>query len=45
MLIYQNLLKKADLPDLKSETDKLDIGESETTPVDLNKLRGVVKNC
>ena len=37
--------KKADLPDLKSETDKLDIDESEITPVDLNKLRGVVKNC
>ena len=29
---------------LKSKTDKLDIGELETTPVDLSKLSNIVKN-
>ena len=43
MLVDQNLLKKVDLASLKSETDELDIGKLETTPVDLNKLSDVVK--
>ena len=42
---YRNLLKKADLTNLKLKTDKLDVDVSATTPVDLNKVRGVVKNC
>ena len=29
---------------LKSKIDKLDIGELETTPVDLSKLSNIVKN-
>ena len=29
---------------MKSKVDKLDIGKSETTPVDLSKLSNVVKN-
>ena len=37
--------KKADLPNLKSEIDKIDIDESKTIPADLSKLRDVVKNC
>ena len=37
--------KKADLPNLKSEIDKLDIDESKTIPADLSKQRDVVKNC
>ena len=37
--------KKADLTNLKLKTDKLDVDESATTAVDLNKVRGVVKNC
>ena len=36
--------KKVDLASLKSETDKLDIGKLETTPVDISKLSDVVKN-
>ena len=36
--------KNADLASSKSEIKKLDIGKSETTPVDLNKLSDVVKN-
>ena len=31
------------LSNLKSRVDKLDIGKSETTPVDLSKLSNVVK--
>ena len=36
--------KKVDLASLKSKIDKLDIGELETTPIDLSKLSDVVKN-
>ena len=36
--------KKVDLVSLKSETDKLDIGKLETTPVDISKLSDVIKN-
>ena len=36
--------KKVDLASLKSEIDKLGIGKLETAPVDLSKLRHVVKN-
>ena len=43
MLIHQILLK-VHLAELKSEIDKLDIGKSETTPVDLSQLSDVVKN-
>ena len=39
-----NFAKKNDLAHLKSEVDKLDIGNFETTPVDLSKLINVVKN-
>ena len=35
---------KVDLVSLKSKIDKLDIGELESTPVDLIKLSDVVKN-
>ena len=36
--------KKVNLVSLKSEIDKLDIDKLETAPVDLSKLRDVVKN-
>ena len=36
--------EKVDLANLKSEIDKLDVGKLETFPVDLSKLREVVKN-
>ena len=36
-----NFAKKSDFGSLKSEIDKIDIGKSETTPVDLSD---VVKN-
>ena len=36
--------KTVQLDSLKSEIDKLDIGKLETTPVNLSKLIGVVKN-
>ena len=39
-----NFAKKSDLDSLKSETDELDIGQLETTPVDLSKSSNVVKN-
>ena len=35
--------KKVNLANLKSEFDKLDVGEVETTPVDLCKLSDAVK--
>ena len=35
---------KDDFSSLKSKVDKLNIGKSETTPVDLIKLSDVVKN-
>ena len=36
--------EKVDLANLKSEIDKLDVVKLETFPVDLSKLREVVKN-
>ena len=39
-----NFAKKSDLGSLKSEIDELDIGQLETTPVDLSKPSNVVKN-
>ena len=36
--------KKADLANLKSDVDDLDIDKSKIVPVDLNKLNNVVKN-
>ena len=36
--------EKIDLASLKSEIDKLNIDKLETTPVDLRKLRDVIKN-
>ena len=36
--------KKVDLVNLKLEIDKLHIGKLETTPIDLSKLRDVVKH-
>ena len=39
-----NFAKKSDLGSLKSEIDELDIGQLETTPVDLSKSSNVVKN-
>ena len=36
--------KKVNLVSLKSEIDKLDIDKLETAPVDLSKLRDVIKN-
>ena len=44
VLIYWNLLKRRDLANLKSETDKLDIGKLQTTPVHLIKLGDVAKS-
>ena len=43
-LIHRNLLKKVDLASLNSEIDKLDIGQLETTTVDLSKLSDVLEN-
>ena len=43
-MIHRNLLKKVDLASLNSEIDKLDIGQLETTPVDLSKLSDVLEN-
>ena len=37
-------VKKTDLANLKSDVDKLDVANLETTPVDLSKLSDVVKN-
>ena len=37
-------VKKTDLANLKSDVDKLDVANLETTPVDLRKLSDVVKN-
>ena len=39
-----NCAKKFDLTSIKCEIDKLDIGKWNTTPVDLSKLRDVVKS-
>ena len=39
-----NFARKSDLASLKLEIANLDIGQLETTPVDLNKLSDVVKN-
>ena len=39
-----NFAKKDGFANLKSETDKLDIGKLETTPVDLSKLSDTVKS-
>ena len=36
--------KKADLANLKSDVDDLDIDKLKIVPVDLNKLNNVVKN-
>ena len=36
--------KKVDLANLKSKTDKLDIDKLEITPVDLSRLRDIVRN-
>ena len=44
MLMHQNLLKKDDLTKLKSDIDKLDIGNLETSPADLSKLSNAVEN-
>ena len=35
---------KTNLAALKSEVDKIDVGELKTTPIDLDKLSNVVKN-
>ena len=42
--MHQNLLKKDDLTKLKSDIDKLDIGNLETSPADLSKLSTAVEN-
>ena len=42
--MHQNLLKKDDLTKLKSDIDKLDIGNLETSPADLSKLSNAVEN-
>ena len=39
-----NFAKKADLNSLKSNIDKLDVNNSETTPVDLSILSDLVKS-
>ena len=39
-----NFASKANLANLKTEVDKLDIGKLKTVPVDLSKLSNVVKN-
>ena len=39
-----NFASKTNLDNLKTEVDKLDIGELKTVPVDLSKLPNVVKN-
>ena len=44
VLIHQKFAKKTDLASLKSDIDKLDIDELETTPADLSKLSDGVKN-
>ena len=48
MQINQILINKKNEPSslssLNSKVDKLNIGELETTPIDLNKLRDMVKN-
>ena len=44
VLIHQNLLKKVNLANLKSDVDKLDINKLVPVPIDLSKLSGVVKN-
>ena len=42
--MHQNMLKKDDLTNLKSDIDKLDIGNLETNPADLSKLSNTVEN-
>ena len=42
--MHQNVLKKDDLTNLKSDIDKLDIGNLETNPADLSKLSNTVEN-
>ena len=44
MLILQVFALKSDLPNLKTEVDKLDINKLVPVPVDLSKLSDVVKN-
>ena len=39
-----NFVKMADLANVKSEVDKLDISKLKSTPVDLSKRSDVVKN-
>ena len=44
MLILQVFALKANLANLKTEVDKLDIDKLVPVPVDLSKLNDVVKN-
>ena len=44
MLILQVFALKANLANLKTEVDKLDIDKLQPVPVDLSKLSDVVKN-
>ena len=39
VLIHQNLLRKVDLANLKSDVDKLDIDKLKNVPTDLNNLK------
>ena len=39
MLIHQNLLKKVDLANLKSDVDKLDIAKMKNVPTNLSKWK------
>ena len=43
-LIYQNLVKRFDLTNLKPDIDGLHIDKLETTSIDLIKLSYVVEN-
>ena len=42
VLIHQNLLKKTDLANLKSDVEKLDIHQLEKVPTNLSNLRSKV---
>ena len=42
VLIYQNLLKKVDLTNLKSNKDKLDIDKLKNVPTNLSNLKNKI---
>ena len=42
MLVHQNIAKKGDFANLKSNVDKLDIDQLKKVPINLNNLKSKV---